>query len=88
MKTAWTAHLKDKDEQERFKNSLLGSKFLFERQMEIVDARLRAIDQIETSAEIYKQPGWEGILAHYSGEKASLKWVKELISLDNRSTDG
>lgn len=86
MKTVWTTHLKDEKEIERFKNSLLGSKYLFERELEIINDRLKAIDTIDTSVEKYKQPGWDAIQAHYNGEKAALKWVRELITLDNRST--
>jgi hypothetical protein len=82
MKTVWTSHLKNEKEAELFKNSLLGSKYLFERQADIINDRLKAIDLIETSVDLYKQPGWEGLLAHYRGEVRALKWVKNLIDLE------
>lgn len=82
MKTLWTQHLKTEDERKNFKQTVLNSRSTLERLNEIIDARLRTINSIETGVDIYTKPGWDALLAHYNGEKATLTWVKTLTNLD------
>lgn len=82
MKTLWTQHLKTEDERKNFKQTVLNSRSTLERLNEIIDARLRTINSIETGVDIYTKPGWDALLAHYNGEKATLTWVKNLTNLD------
>ena len=82
MKIQWTSHLTDETDKERFKNKVISAKSVLKRELELIEAREQAINSIETGIEIYKQPGWEGLLSHYNGEKAALKYIKNLITLD------
>lgn len=83
MKIQWTSHISDPDEKIRFENSVRGSKYILQRLDDILAERQKAIDIIETGVEKYKQPGWDAIQAHYNGEKASLKYVRNLLEIDN-----
>lgn len=82
MKIQWTSHLNTDEEKENFRSFIKGSKEVLDREKTIISERLKAIDAIETSVEKYKQPGWDAIQAHYNGEKAAIKWVLQLIDLD------
>ena len=82
MKSVWTSNLKDQQEIDRAKQSIRSSKFALDRQSEIIDSRLRAIESIEMGVDIYTKPGWDALQAHYNGEKAALHWIKKLINLD------
>lgn len=84
MKTIWTSHLNDPEDKERFERTVLGSKVVLRRIDEICLERLKAIDSIDTGVEKYKQPGWDAIQAHYNGEKASIKFIRNLINLDQK----
>lgn len=87
MKTTWTSHLNDSEDKERFERTVLGSKSVLRRIDEICQERLKAIDSIETGVEKYKQPGWDAIQAHYNGEKASIKFIRNLINLDQKEIE-
>ena len=82
MKTIWTSHLKDQTEIDRFKQVVKSSKGTLDRQLQIIDSRIKAINSIEMGVDIYTKPGWDALQAHYNGEKAALTWVKRLIDLD------
>lgn len=84
MKIQWTSHLKTEDERKNFENRVLSAKDILERLAELIEDREKAINTVETGVNIYTVPGWEGALAHYNGEKASLKYIKNLINLDQR----
>lgn len=84
MKTMWTSHLQDQEDKERFERAVRSARPAFERLDEILNERLKAIDAIDTGVEKYKQPGWDAIQAHYNGEKASVKYIKNLINFDQK----
>ena len=84
MKIQWTSHLDNEEEKERFRSHIQGSKDILDRLKDLIADREKAINTIETGVEIYRQPGWDALLAHYNGEKASLKYIKNLITLDQK----
>jgi tRNA threonylcarbamoyladenosine modification (KEOPS) complex Cgi121 subunit len=84
MYTVWTQHLENEDQKKNFQAQIRSASAVLDKQTEIINSRLKAIESIQTGIEIYKQPGWEGLLAHYNGEMASLKWVRTLIDLDKQ----
>lgn len=84
MYRQWTSHLKTDEEKKKFEKAVQSSRLVFERLLELIQEREAAINSIETGVEIFKQPGWDGALAHYGGEKASLRYVKNLINLDQQ----
>jgi hypothetical protein len=85
MKIQWTAHLKDDDAKDRFTKHIYSSKPVLERLKYLLEERKKAIDGIETSVDKYIQPGWSAIQAHYNGEKASIKYILNLIDLDQET---
>lgn len=82
MKIQWTAHLKDDEAKDRFQKHILSSKPVLDRLRFLLEERRKAIEGIETGVEKYIQPGWSAIQAHYNGEKASIKYILNLIDLD------
>lgn len=84
MKIQWTSHLKDEEAKERFQKQILAAKPVLERLDFLLNERQKAIETIETGVEKYIQPGWSAIQAHYNGEKASIKYIKNLLNLDQR----
>lgn len=86
MKIQWTAHLKTEEEKERFQKQILAAKPVLDRLEFLLNERHKAIEAIETGVEKYIQPGWSAIQAHYNGEKASIKYIRNLINLDQRET--
>lgn len=86
MIISWTSNLKDPAEKERFEKHIKSAKAVLDRQSEIINDRLKAIELVENGIEIYKQPGWEALLVKYNTERATLKWVLNLITLDHKET--
>jgi hypothetical protein len=84
MYTIWTSHLDTEEEKDRLRRTISSSKTTLDRLKDIIDERFKAIDSIETGVEIYSKPGWDALLAHYNGEKASLRFIKKLIDLDQQ----
>jgi hypothetical protein len=89
MKIQWTSNLKTEEEKEKFQRQILAAKPVLERLDFLLNERSKAIDSIESGVEKYIQPGWSAIQAHYNGEKASIKYIRNLINLDQKErTDG
>lgn len=86
MKIQWTSHLKTDEEKDRFQKSILAAKPVLQRLETLLNERQKAIDTIETGVEKYFQPGWSAVQAHYNGERASIKYIKNLINLDQKET--
>jgi hypothetical protein len=86
MKIQWTSNLKTEEEKEKFQKQVMAAKPVLERLNFLLDERQKAIDSIEAGVEKYIQPGWSAIQAHYNGEKASIRYVKNLINLDHKET--
>jgi hypothetical protein len=84
MKTQWTSHIKDEDEKDRFQKQIMAAKPVLERLSTLLDHRQAAIESIEVGVDKYIQPGWSAIQAHYNGEKASIRYIKNLLNLDQR----
>jgi hypothetical protein len=84
MYSIWTQHLDTEEAKERLRQTISSSKTTLDRLKDIIVERENVINSIETGVEIYSKPGWDALLAHYNGEKASLKFVKKLIDLDQQ----
>jgi len=84
MKTIWTSNLTDQEDKERFERLVRSSKPVLNRLDEVLNERMKAIEQIQTGVEIYKQPGWDALLAYYNGSKATIKLLKNIINLDQK----
>lgn len=84
MISAWTKHLKDEAEKERFRNSVLGSKVVLDRLQEIFNEIKTEQDQIERSPNMYDLPNWDYRQAHLNGFKDCLLKVQRIINLDQQ----
>lgn len=82
MISAWTKHLKEGEEKERFKNSVLGSKIVLQRLEQLLNEIEDEQARIERNTAIYESPNWAYKQAHLNGFADCLNKVKKIITLD------
>lgn len=82
MISAWTKNLKTEEEKERFKNQLLGSKAVLNRQQELLKEMEDDLDRVELNTNIYDKPNWDYRQADINGFRRALKAVNKLITID------
>lgn len=84
MISAWTKHISDEDEKQRFKNSVLGSKIVLERLQALLNEMKEDVEGTELSTKIYDIPNWDYRQADTNGFKRCLKLVNKIITLDQQ----
>jgi len=82
MISAWTRHLKDPDDIQRFQNQLKGSKAVLSRLNDLLNIEKQGLDSAQISSKIYDSPNWDYRQAHTNGFKAALQMVSKIITLD------
>lgn len=82
MITAWTEHLKDPDEKQRFEDGLRHAKWIFDRQRELLKAVENGLDRQEISPKAYDSPNWSYRQAHSNGYRQCLNDMRTIINLD------
>ena len=82
MISRWTQHLKEPEDQERFRASLLGQKWLLNRLSDILDEEEQGIDRSEMSSKVYDTSNWAYLQAHKNGYRQALSVLKKLVTLD------
>lgn len=82
MYSAWTKHLKDPEEREKYEKSLRNSKWILEHLQEILLQMEESLENTEISPKAYSQPNWSHRQAHSNGFKQCLRTIKRLINLD------
>jgi len=87
MISAWTKHIKDEVDKERFRNSVLGSKLVLQRLQELLNEIKEDVDNTELNVKIYDSPNWDHKQAHLNGFKEALKKVSKIINLDQKETN-
>jgi len=87
MISAWTKHIKDEPDKERFRNSVLGSKIVLKRLEELLNEMKEDVDNAELNVKIYDSPNWDHKQAHLNGFKEALKKVSKIINLDQKDTN-
>ena len=85
MKVQWTSHLKDDDAKDRYKKQVLAAKPVLDRLELLLKEKLKTIDSNEISLDQYYNPGWVGWQAHRNGEKSAIKYILNLIDLDQEA---
>lgn len=85
MYSVWTKHLNDEEKKEQFKNSILGSKQVLDRAVEILQEEEDAIVLAELNHKIYDLPNWDYRQAHDNGFKAGLRTARKLLTLDKQN---
>ena len=81
MISAWTKHL-PKEEQERFRSSVLGSKIVLDRLQTLLNEMKEDVEKTELDTRIYDIPNWDYRQADTNGFKRALKLVSKIINLD------
>lgn len=84
MLTAWTQHIKDPEEKVRYASSLLNSRWILERQGDILDGIEKGLNRQEISPKAYDNPNWEYRQAHANGYRQCLYDLKKLNNLDHK----
>lgn len=86
MISAWTRHLKDPDDIQRFQNQLKGSKAVLSRLNDLLNIEKQGLEAAQISSKIYDSPNWDYRQAHTNGFKAALQMVSKIITLDQEET--
>jgi len=84
MLLKWTQHLKDPDERTAFESSVIGSKRVLNRLMEILTEEETALDRSELDVKVFDIPNWAYLQAYKNGQRACLANLKKLIDLDQQ----
>ena len=79
MISAWIKHLKTKEEQERFKSAVQGSKIVFDRLKALLEEEEAELLKIENN---YDNPNWDYRQADVNGFRRCLRRLQTLINLD------
>ena len=82
MLIAWTQDIKDPDDKVQYEKRLLQSRWVLERQDELLDRMEKGLNRQETSPKVYDQPNWEYRQAHANGYRQCLMDIKRLNNLD------
>lgn len=84
MISAWTDHLKDPEEKERFKKQVLGSKAVLDRLQVLLNRIDADYDSTELNTKIYDLPNWDYRQADMNGGRRVIKTVSKIINLDQQ----
>ena len=86
MISAWTDHLKDPEEKERFKKHVLSSKAVLDRLQEIMNTIEADYDAAELNTKIYDLPNWDYRQADMNGGRRMKRTISRIITLDQQDT--
>jgi len=86
MISAWTDHLKDPEEKERFKKHVLSSKAVLDRLQEIIDRIDEDDANLELNTKIYDLPNWDYRQADMNGARRRNRTISRIINLDQQET--
>lgn len=81
MISAWTKHL-PKEEQEQFKNEVLGSKTVLKRLQVLLKELEDDLNSKETNVKTYDLPNWDYRQAHLNGFRDCLNKLNLILTLD------
>jgi hypothetical protein len=86
MYTKWYSHIKDPEEQERFRNQVLSAKPVLERLVTLLETELDGLDRSETDIKSFDLPNWAYRQAYKNGARAELNMMTKLIDLNQQET--
>lgn len=76
----WVKHLKSEEERKSFEEAVRHDTLVLGRLLEILEEKVKDLDQKETSLSAYDSPSWAYKQAHMNGMKQGLTAVKNLLS--------
>lgn len=82
MISAWTKHIADEEEKNKFKSSVLGSKIVLNRLSAILKEVEGDLNSTELNNKIYDVPNWDYRQAHLNGYREAVRTVQKIINLD------
>jgi cellobiose-specific phosphotransferase system component IIA len=79
LQTQWFSHLKDKQEQEQFKQNIRSSKNILDRAHEIVYNIVK--NEELNSLHDYDSPSWSHKQAHLNGRREAFQEILKLLDI-------
>lgn len=86
MITAWYKHLKDPEQIENFKRTLISSRTILDRQTELLNEMEADLNSQETNSQIYDLPNWDYRQADSNGYRRCLRHIRKLIDMSEQDT--
>jgi len=87
MYSIWTKNLKDQADKAQFEKSLRNSRWILERQSEVIQEMIDSTERNERSPKVYDTPNWDYKQAHCNGFLQALYRIKELNNLDQKDSN-
>jgi len=80
----WTKHLSDPVEKQQFEASYHGSKTVLDRQIQLIDEKIAAIDRSFEGMKQYQSPNWALETAHKNGLLSAYNSMKLLLTIKDQ----
>lgn len=84
MYVQWTSHLGDTEDKARFEKTILNSRPVLERQLEIIENLRTDLEFNTEGVEQFNIPSWDYRQAYLLGYKSALRKIADLINLDKQ----
>lgn len=84
MMTVWTKNLDTQEDKDRFESTVKSAKPVLKRLTELLVEEEEAIDRSEINPDVYEAASWASKQAHKNGQRAMIRKIKNLISLDQQ----
>lgn len=85
MYTKWYTHIKDPEQQDKFRDQILSAKPVLERIAQILQEEKQGIDTSITSIKAFDTPNWDVKRAFKDGCLCELNFVNKLIDLEQQN---
>lgn len=86
MNLAWTKHISNPEEKQRFEESIKNGKTALERLDQLIQEQLDSMERLETKPDYYDNPSWAAKQAHQNGARTALLGIKKLLTLDQEGS--
>lgn len=86
MITAWTQHITNEDEKQRYLKSLKNAKWAFDDLSKMLDKHDADLETQEISPRSYDNANWPYRQAHTNGYRQAIRTIQKIINLDQKET--
>lgn len=87
MQDKWYRHIKDHDEQKRFRSYIYNSKGVLDRLMDISKDMESSLEDREIAPDTYDCPTWAAKQADINGYRRCLRAFQKLLTLDQKDKE-
>lgn len=84
MHVAWTQHIKDPAEKEKYIGSVRHAGWILEDLLQILDGIDRGLERQELSTKVYESNNWAYKQADCNGYRRCLNLIRSIINLDQQ----